>query len=70
MQMGPRTDTTASQAPSQDPSQPAPTKDKISQEEIPVIEAEEPIKEPLKETEDETEKPSQKDKVDVKDIPF
>ena len=78
MQMGPRTDTAASQSqerPSQTTEQTTP-----SQEEIPVIEAEEPIKteetkeeSPQNKEEDKTEENSQeksKEEVDVKDIPF
>jgi len=72
MQMGPRADVAAGQAKTPRESEEKPT---ISQEEIPVIEAEEPLGE---ESPESTEKESvskettsnEKEEVDLKDIPF
>ena len=66
MQMGPRTglETDKEEADQKRPEQPS-----ISQEEIPVIEAEEPIEESLPD-EKTSENKENKEEVDVKDIPF
>jgi len=74
MQMGPRTNSTASQTSPQEKTAEKPT---LPQEEIPIIEAEEPIEEKnsfLESTKEETDSAesdsNEKEEVNLKDIPF